>query len=114
MNVGQIICGIIFLVLAIGSFVISYFQFQEKGYLFNNAYFWTSQEERKRMDEEKARKKPYYRQSGFAFMFIGIFCMIFAVYIATGWILMYVAFWISVIAAVAYAVVSSVRLEQHK
>lgn len=114
MDAGQIICGIIFLLLAIGAFVISHFQFKEKGYLFNNAYFWASQAERRRMDEEKASKRPYYRQSGFAFMLIGIICLIFSVYIATDWIWMYVVVWISVIIAVAYAVVSSIKLEQHK
>lgn len=56
MGIGQIICGIISIVLAIGAFVISYFQFREKGYLFNNAYFWASQEERRRMDENKESK----------------------------------------------------------
>ena len=71
MGIGQIIVGIIFLTLAIGAFVISYLQFKEKGYLFNNAYFWASQKERKQMDEDKESKKPHYRQSGFAFMLIG-------------------------------------------
>ena len=100
MDTGQIVGGIIFLVLAIGAFVVSYFQFKEKGYLFNNAYIWASQEERKRMDENKESKRPHYRQSGFAFMFIGIICLVEAVYIATDWIWMFVAFWISVIIAV--------------
>lgn len=114
MDTGQIICGTIFLVLAAGAFVISYLQFKEKGYLFNNAYFWASQEERERMDEEKESKRPYYRQSGFASMLIGISFLIFAAYIATDWIWMYVIFWMSVVIAVVYAVVSSVKLERHK
>ena len=49
----QMIAGIIFLLLSIGTFVISYLQFKEKGFLFNNAYVWASPEERKRMDENK-------------------------------------------------------------
>ena len=114
MDMAQIICGIIFLVLAIGGFVTSYFQFKEKGYLFNNAYFWASQDERRRMDQEKETKRLYYHQSGFAFLLIGIICLTFAVYIATGWMWMYVVVWISVIIAVVYAVVSSVKLEKHK
>lgn len=67
MTTGQIVCCAIFLALAIGAFVISGLQFMEKGYLFNNAYFWASREERKRMDENKESKGPHYRQSGFAF-----------------------------------------------
>lgn len=114
MDTGQIAGGIIFLVLAIVAFVISYFQFKEKGYLFNNAYVWASQAERKRMDENKESKRPHYRQSGFAFMFIGIICLSEAAYIATDWIWMSAAFWISVIIAVVYAIVSSIQIERHK
>lgn len=110
MKTVQIICCIIFLALAIGVFVISYFQFKEKGYLFNNAYFWASKEARKRMDADKESKRLYYHQSGFVFMLIGIICLTVAFYIATDWIWMYVAFGISVIITVVYAVVSSVKI----
>ena len=94
MGIGQIIVGGIFLTLAIGAFVISYLQFKEKGYLFNNAYFWASPKERKQMDKNKESKKTYYRQSGFAFMFIGLAFLIFAVYIVTDWMWMYIVFWV--------------------
>lgn len=114
MSIGQMIGGVIFLALTIGAFLISYLQFKEKGYLFNNAYFWASQEERKRMDESKESKRPHYRQSGFAFLFIGIICLMGAVYILTNWIWILVAFWISVIIAVVYAIVSAVQIERHK
>ena len=46
----------------------------------NNAYVWASEAERKKMDENKETKRPYYCQSGFVFMFIGISLLIFAVY----------------------------------
>ena len=114
MDIGQIICGIIFLVLAIGAFAISYFQFREKGYPFNNAYCWDSQEERRRMDENKESKSPYYRQSGFSFMFIGIIFLIYAIHIITHWIWMLVALVLIIIIAVLYAVISSIKIEQHK
>lgn len=114
MTIGQIVCCVIFLALSIGAFVISRSQFMEKGYLFNNAYFWASQEERKRMDENKEGKKPYYRQSGFAFLFIGLLFLIEAVHIATGWIWMFAAFILAVIIAVVYAIVSSVLIERHQ
>lgn len=114
MDITQIAGILMFLVLAVGAFVISYVQFKEKGCLFNNAYLWASQEERKRMDENKESKRPYYRQSGFVFMLIGIICLIFAAYIAVGWTWMYIAFWILIIIAVVYAVVSSVKIERHQ
>ena len=112
MGAGQIMVEIIFLALAIGAFVISYLQFKEKGFLFNNAYIWASQEERKLMDKDKESKRLYYRQSGFTFALIGIIFLIFAVYLVADWIWMYVAFWVSVIIAVAYAVVSSIKIER--
>ena len=114
MDPGQMICGILLLALTIGALIISYLQFKEKGYLFNNAYFWASREERKRMDENKACKKPHYRQSGFVFLLIGIALSVLAVYTFTEWKWMYIAFWAFVIIDVVYAVVSSVRIERHK
>lgn len=102
------------LALAIVAFVISYLQFKEKGYLFNNIYFWASQEERKQMDENKESKKPYYRQSGYIFVLIGIFFLADAVYIVTDWMWMGVAFWVLVMITVIYAVVSSIQNKRHK
>lgn len=112
MGAGQIMVEISFLALAIGAFVISYLQFKEKGFLFNNAYIWASQEERKQMDKDKESKRSYYRQSGFTFAQIGIIFLIFAVYLVADWIWMYITFWVSVIIAVAYAVVSSIKIER--
>lgn len=114
MEIRQIVGGMFFSALAIGAFVISYLQFQEKGYLFHNVYFWASQEERKKMDEHKKGKRPYYRQSGFSFMLLGIICLIAAVYLLTEWIWMAAAFWISVVIAAIYAVVSSSKIERQK
>lgn len=112
MHTVQIVICMIFLALAVGAFVVSYFQFKERGYLFNSAYFWASQEERKRMDENKESKRPHYRQSGFAFLFIGFIFLAYAVYIAADWIWMLVASGAFVVIAVACAIVSSVQLER--
>mgnify|MGYP001114684325 CR=1 FL=1 len=57
MDLAKVISFIICLALSAGSFVISYFQFMEKGFLFNNAYLWGSQEQRRRMDQDKESKK---------------------------------------------------------
>lgn len=43
-------------------FVLSYRQFNEKGFLFNNAYIFASKQERETMN-----KKPHYKQSGICF-----------------------------------------------
>ena len=63
----NIIAAIVLGMVAIASFIFSYFQFKEKGFLFNNAYIYASKQERKVMD-----KKPHYRQSGIIFLMIGI------------------------------------------
>ena len=91
MDITRVVLSFILFSLAIGSFTISFFQFKERGYLFNNAYIWANREKRKRLNENKEDKTTYYRQSGFSFMFIGIIFLIFAIYIFTHWIWMLVA-----------------------
>ena len=101
--VGAIISGIV----AIVCLAISYLQFNEKGFLFNNAYIYASKQERETMD-----KKPHYRQSGIVFIMIGIIFIINAVemIINTGW-LFYMVIAVACI-AVVYAIVSSVVIER--
>ena len=48
---GKIIGAIVLGLIAIACFVGSYFQFKEKGFLFNNAYIYASKEERERMNK---------------------------------------------------------------
>lgn len=112
MYTGQLIVCIIFLALSLGSFVISYFQFRQKGFLFNNAYVWASKAEREKMRAED--KKPYYRQSGFAFALIGVLFLIVAVDLITEWIWLHLASILVAILAVVYAVASSIQIERHK
>ena len=58
----MIISAVILIIISAALFTLSFFQFKEKGFLFNNAYLYASEEERKKMN-----KKPYYRQSGNCF-----------------------------------------------
>ncbi len=58
---------IILLLSSLISFVISYRQFKERGYLLHNAYVYASKEEQKKMN-----KRPYYQQSAKVFFGIGI------------------------------------------
>lgn len=92
---------IIFLVLAIVAFTISIRSFMEKGFLFNNAYLFASEQERKTMD-----KKPHYRQSAIVFCLLGITLLLFAIesIVKTEWLL-YVST-IFIIAAIVYAIAS--------
>lgn len=114
METGRMVCGGITFLFAAAALIISYFQFKEKGYLFNNAYFWASPEERRKMDDDPESKKPHYRQSGFAFLLIGICFLVFAAYMMTGWRWLSAAFWMAVICAVVYAAASSVQSERRE
>ena len=106
---GKIIGAIVLGVIAIICFVVSYLQFSEKGFLFNNAYIYASKQERKNMD-----KKPHYKQSGIVFVLIGIIFGINAVdmILQIGW-LFYLIIGIAIV-AIVYAVVSSVVIEKQR
>lgn len=101
-----------FLALAAGAFAVSVSQFRERGFLCSNAWFWASREERRRMDENPESKRACYRQSGFAFLCIGICLLFLAAWAASGWIWALAGAGTAVLAAVVYAVVSSVRMER--
>ena len=106
---GNIIITIILAVISIVCFVISYLQFHEKGFLFNNAYIYASKQERETMD-----KKTHYKQSGMVFLLIGIMFLINTAeaILKTDW-LFYMAMAVAVI-TIVYAIVSSITTEIKK
>ena len=106
---GNIVGAIVLGVIATICFIFSYLQFNEKGFLFNNAYIYASKQERKNMD-----KKPHYKQSGIIFVSIGIIFLIDAIDIIlqTGWLL-YLVIGVAIV-AIVYAIVSSVMIEKRK
>ena len=63
----MIVFGIILVVLSIAFLIYGIIQLCQKGFLFNNAYIFATKEEK-----EKLYKKPYYIQSGIAFIMISI------------------------------------------
>lgn len=106
---GNIIGAIVLGIVAIGCFAVSYMQFHEKGYLFNNAYIYASKHERETMD-----KKPHYKQSGIVFLLIGIIFLINAadMILQTGWLFYFVM--VTAVIAVVYAAISSIIIEKRK
>lgn len=106
---GNIIGMIILGLLAILSFVFSYLQFHEKGFLFNNAYIYASKKERENMD-----KRPHYKQSGVIFLLLGIIWLINAVDIVlkTEWL--FYLFIVVAVITVIYAIISSIIIEKRK
>ncbi len=100
---------IICLLISIASFIISIFNFKEKGFLFNNAYIYASKEEKNKMN-----KKPYYYQTGIVFISISIIFLLNAIQIITKLkLLFYIIIAIAVI-TVIYAVISSIVIEKQK
>ena len=86
---------------------LSVAHFLEKGALLNNAWFYASKEERAAMD-----KKPHYRQSAVVFLLLAVVFALVGMGLSTGkdlFISMAIAV---VVAAMAYAVLSSVRLSR--
>ena len=106
---GNIIGAIILGIVSIACFLFSYLHFNEKGFLFNNAYIYASKKEREIMD-----KKPHYKQSGIVFLMIGVIFAInaFDIILKTGW-LFYVMMVIAIITLI-YAIESSVIIEKNK
>ncbi len=98
----NILGAVVLFVVAIACFVLSIFQFKQKGFLLNNAYIYASEE------SENMDKKPYYRQTGIVFIFTGIVFLITAIemIVYSMW-LFYTAIVVAII-AVVYAIVSSV------
>ncbi len=109
METSQIVMSIITLLLSIGSFVISYRQAKEKGFVFNNAYLYASQKERETMD-----KKPAYKQSKIVFAFLGVIFLLLSLEIIldVGWLLGVVI--LLAVCVIVYAIVSTVRGELSK
>lgn len=107
MDKGKLIVSLIIFAIAGIKLFLSIMSFMEKGKLMNNAYIYASKEER-----EKMNKKPYYRQSGIAFLFtfmefvfIGLSCLfdnvIYTVFQALVLIILFV-----------YAIASSVKISK--
>ena len=104
----EIIAGFTLLVISILAFIVSIFSFMEKGFLFNNAYIYSSKEERKNMN-----KKPYYKQSAIVFIFLGLIFLLnsLSLFFKWDWIL-YVVLPI-VFIVIIFAVVSSIKISKN-
>lgn len=102
----KIIIAIICALLGIAVLILSIRQFMERGFVFNNAYLWATKEERARMD-----KRPHYRQSAIVFALIAAFFLIMAVEIILNTFWLNILAYICPVAAVIYAIASSIKQE---
>ncbi|HSN66062.1 MAG TPA: DUF3784 domain-containing protein [Fusibacter sp.] len=105
MRTVEVITIVILFLISIAAFIIGYFQFKEKGILFNNAYLYASKEERATMN-----KKPHYRQSAIVFASIGFIFLLNAVelLVRSGWL--FLIDLVLIILLLVYAIVSSVMI----
>ena len=105
---GNVIFAVVLGVVAFLCFFIATLQFKQKGFLFNNAYIYADEKERKEMN-----KKPHYMQSGVVFTLIGVVSLINAVdvILKTNWLLYLIIF--IIVVAVLYAIVSSIIISKN-
>ena len=102
-----IIVSILFAV-SVFLFFMSVRSFMEKGFLFNNAYIYASEQER-----EKMNKKPYYRQSAIVFLLFGIVFLLLALAVLLEVYWIYFVGVAVVIITLIYAIVSSITIEKN-
>ena len=104
MRTGEWIAAIAVFLLSGGFGVLSIRHFLERGYLLNNAWIFASEKERENMD-----KKPHYRQSAV------VFCLCSLLFLIIGLSIVFHNSKLSLlevpvaIAAIVYAIVSSIR-----
>ena len=100
-----IICGLI----AAGCALNSVLSFKNKGFLFNNAYIWATQEEREKLD-----KKPHYRQTAVVFAIIAGIFVCLALQCLFKHKIFKIIEWLLIAAVFVYAIVSSIMIEKNK
>ena len=105
----EIVAASILFAVSIFLFFLSVRSFMEKGFLFNNAYIYASEQERENMN-----KKQYYRQSAIVFLLLGVVFLLnaLAVLLKVNWIF-YIGIGVIVVTLI-YAIVSSIVIEREK
>lgn len=108
MNTMEIIVSVILFLISACFFTVAFFQYKEKGFLYNNAYIYASKEERNKMN-----KKPYYRQSAIVFTLLGVLFLVNAinVIVKIDWLLFVIIGLIALV--VVYAIISSVAIKNN-
>ena len=103
----EIIAAAVLILISIAAFIMSIRSFQEKGFLFNNAYLYASKKERESMD-----KAPYYRQSAVVFALISLTFLLngLSLLLHMSWLKYVVAAVIAI--ALVYAITSSITIEK--
>ena len=101
--------AIIMYVVSVAFLLLSVRSFFQKGFLLNNAYIYSSKNER-----EKMNKKPYYRQTAIVLLLIGLIFALNGTALLLRLDKLYIAVGALLFATVVYAIVSSVIIEKRK
>lgn len=107
MDIGDVIILTFLLIVSLIAFIISFFQFKEKGFLFNNAYLYASKKERKIMN-----KKSHYRQSAIVFLLIEIALLLLAMEILFEFRWLYLVIMVIIGCLMVYAIGSSINIRR--
>ena len=106
MNIWQIIFACIMGIPAVVSFIIAYAQSKEKGFVFSNAWIFSSEKERER---RKINKKLEYRLAKNIFICLGVLFLLIALHILTLWSWLFLPIGAVIIFVAVYAVVQSAK-----
>lgn len=105
----MLVFAIIMFGVSAACFAVGARQLAEKGYLFNNAWIWASDEERRTIDKSR-----YYRQSGITFLLLAGVWLFIGLYVLLENSAMMIPSALCMTAATVYAVVSTARIEKQR
>ena len=109
MTTVQLVTAIVVFIIAVMLAVLSYRSFKNRGFLLNNAYIYASKKERETMN-----KKPHYRQSAIVFLLLSLVFIVIGLAVIIQNDKIYLLEIPLVLAAVIYAIVSSVHISRKK
>ena len=105
----KIVVACVLFLTSAGLFLLGVRSFQEKGFLFNNAYIYATKQERERMN-----KTPHYRQTANVFLLLGIGFLLSGTALLSGMDWLYWLAGIVEAATIVYAVVSCIVIEKRR
>ena len=105
----EMVIVILAFIVAGALLIISIRSFMNRGFLFNNVFLYASKEEREKMD-----KKPYYRQTAIVFLLLSIVFVIIGLSVVLNDSRINLIEIPFIVAAVIYAIISTIRIQAKK
>lgn len=108
MKTSEIILTVIMFVCSAVSLLFSVLQFMEKGPLLNNAWFYASKDERR-----KINRKPYYRQSAIVLLFLFFVFLSVGLNLITKRLIFLIIEYVLLAAVFFYAIASTIIIQKN-